>query len=233
MKSTTIRFADPVYEQLEHASAATGLPINSIVVVACLDWLQKGGAAQASGPWIRTRGARGSWSMLEQTIRLQAEPPRGLRARIPSPLVAQDPLYIFTASAQDALAHAHQDAEKARQWIGTEHLLFGLQAAEEGRAAQVLHRLGVDVVGLRAELSGDGEATPEKGQSLLPTSQLRLALRRAKEEMTREGAAQLGTDHLLLGLLLEGDSQVAEALEARGLTYRAARDALEDTDPEI
>ena len=51
--------------------------------------------------------------------------------------------------------------------------------------------------------------------------------------MTRETAPQLGTDHLLLGLLLEGGSQVASALEAQGVNYRAVRDALEETDPEI
>ena len=42
MKSTTIRFADTLYRQLEGASKVTGLPVNSIVVVACLEWLQKG-----------------------------------------------------------------------------------------------------------------------------------------------------------------------------------------------
>jgi hypothetical protein len=51
--------------------------------------------------------------------------------------------------------------------------------------------------------------------------------------MTREAVAQLGTDHLLLGLLLEGGSQVATALEAQGVTYRAVRDALTETGPEI
>ena len=58
MKSTTIRFADPVYERLEQASAATGLPINSIVVVACLDWLEKN--SRGRGTASRPRRAAGS-----------------------------------------------------------------------------------------------------------------------------------------------------------------------------
>ena len=219
MKSTTIRFADPVYEQLERASASTGLPINSIVVVACLDWLEKDRKD-------RTAPAPGRW------VHLKAEALRSVRLA-PSPLVTRDPLYVFTASAQDALAHAHEEAERARRWIGTEHLLHGLQAAEEGRAAAVLRRFGVDAVALRSELRGEDATTPEQGRRLLPTSQLSLALKRAKEEMTREAAGQLGTDHLLLGLLLDGGSQVAEALSARGLTYQVARDALAETDPEF
>lgn len=40
-KQTTVRFADEVYTRLELASARTGLPINSIVVIACLTWLEE------------------------------------------------------------------------------------------------------------------------------------------------------------------------------------------------
>lgn len=226
MKSTTIRFSDPVYERLEQASAATGLPINSIVVVACLDWLDKGQPPRV--PEMR----RTRRYFLQQSVPLQS-PPGMLRPPSPSPLVAQDPLYIFTAAAQDALAHAQEEAELTRQWIGTEHLLHGLEAAEGGRAAQALRRLGVQVDALRAQLREEDGTPTEKGRRLLPTSQLRQVLKRAKEEMSRESAPQLGTDHLLLGLLLEGGSQVAAALEAQGVTYRAARDALVETDPEI
>jgi hypothetical protein len=234
MRSTTIRFADPVYQQLEQASAVTGLPINSIVVVACLDWLEKDQSWRLQTRLPRLRPsllARGA--ALDQTVRLHPAPPGLARVPAPSALVEQDPLYIFTAAAQDALAHAHEEAERTRQWIGTEHLLHGLKSAEEGRAAQVLRRLGVDVDALRAQLREEDGQPGEKGRRLLPTSQLRQVLKRAKEEMTREAVAQLGTDHLLLGLLLEGGSQVATALEAQGVTYRAVRDALTETGPEI
>jgi Clp amino terminal domain, pathogenicity island component len=229
MKSTTIRFADPVYQQLELASAATGLPINSIVVVACLEWLEKDQAGRVTGSVTRR------WPMphrhaIEQTVRLQ---PQAWRWPAPSALVAQDPLYIFTASAQEALAHAHEEAERTRQWIGTEHLLHGLYSAEEGRAGQVLRKLRIDVTGLRSRLREEDGQPRDKARRLLPTSQLRQALKQAREEMTREGAPQLGTDHLLLGLLLDGESQVAAALEAAGVTHSAAREALAGTGPEI
>jgi hypothetical protein len=229
MRSTTIRFADAVYQQLELASAATGLPINSIVVVACLEWLEKDQASRLTGTVAR-RWPVSHRHPIEQTVRLQPQAPRG---PAPSALVAQDPLYIFTASAQDALAHAHEEAERTRQWIGTEHLLHGLYSAEEGRAGQVLRKLGIDVAALRSRLREEDGQPRDRARRLLPTSQLRQALKQAREEMTREGALQLGTDHLLLGLILDGESQVAAALEAAGVTHPAARDALAETGPEI
>jgi Clp amino terminal domain, pathogenicity island component len=232
MRSTTIRFADEVYHQLEQASAATGLPINSIVVVACLDWLEKDRSSRLHRQMPRLAPALRGRAALQQTVGLQA---RGARQGLPSALVGNDPLYIFSAAAQDALAQAHEQAERTRQWIGTEHLLHGLGAADEGRAAHVLQRLGVDVDAVLVQLrEEEGDEPPgEKGRRLLPTSQLRQVLKRARDEMTREGAGQLGTDHLLLGLLLEGGSRASGALEALGLTYRAARDALVETGPEV
>ena len=222
MKSTTIRFADPVYERLELASQVTGLPINSIVVVACLDWLRDNRAG-VSWP-LRPPAAPGQMRrFLESsaTVALEASRPGSRKALV---LAGSDPLHIFTASAQEALADAQEEAARTRRWIGTEHLLHGLQAVEEGRAAQVLRLLGVDVQAVR-----EGLADPEPGEGpgrLLPTTQLRSVIKLAKEEMAREGVSQVGTDHLLLGLLLERDSRITEALEAAGLTYRAAREAL-------
>jgi Clp amino terminal domain, pathogenicity island component len=225
MKSTTIRFADPVYQQLEAASRGTGLPINSIVVVACLDWLQNNQPVSLAPPLRPVRARR-----LQQTVGVGINTVPIGRSR-PSMLAGKDPLYIFTASAQDALANAQEEAERTQRWIGTEHLVHGLYVAEEGRAAQALRSLDVDVEAIRAGIVA--QLPGEKGRRLLPTSQLRETLKRAKEEMGREGTAQLGTDHLLLGLLLEGESRVGRALEAQGVSYRLARDLLATLPPEI
>ena len=229
MKSTTIRFADPVYERLELASQTTGLPINSIVVVACLDWLRDNRAG-LSWPLRPPAAPRQMRRFLESpaTVTLEASMPGSRKGLV---LAGSDPLHIFTASAQEALAQAQEEAARTRRWIGTEHLLHGLQAVEEGRAAQVLRVLGVDVQAVREGL-GDVERG-EKPARLLPTSQLRHVIKLAKEEMSREGVSQVGTDHLLLGLLLERDSRITEALESAGLTYRAAREALAGVGPEV
>src|SRR5437899_9262534 len=121
MKSTTIRFADAVYAELERASRLTGLPVNSIVTVACLEWLrtQPVPVPISHATQLLQFGRR--WRRLETLAQLapQAQPEPG------------DPLWIFTPAAQDVLSRAHEDAEAAgRPWIGTDHLLQGLYAIE-------------------------------------------------------------------------------------------------------
>lgn len=228
MRSTTIRFADPVYEQLERASEATGLPINSIVVVACLEWLRDN--PPGLGRLVHPPPSRLGWRRLmqgQETVRLESRPPPRRRALV---VTGSDPLDLFTGTAQEALGLAQEEAERSQSWIGTEQLLHGLYEAPQGRAGKVLRLLGADVGSLR---SGPEDAEPaEQPAGLLPTAQLRQVLRLAKDEMRREEASQVGTDHLLLGLLLDRDSRVAEALEAAGVTYRAARDALASIEAE-
>ncbi|HXM55525.1 MAG TPA: Clp protease N-terminal domain-containing protein [Candidatus Dormibacteraeota bacterium] len=226
MKSTTVRFADPVYSDLEAASRLTGLPINSIVTVACLEWLRRnvepapgGLAGMPPGPW-RPRA---------QQLRRGFE--RELVELVPRPLSGPSELpWLFTLTAQDALGRAQMAAERTRRpWIGTSHLLQGLTEAPGGRAAAALARLGVDAIGLAGPEPGE---PVEGSERLLPTRQVRQVLRHAQGEADREGAAQMDTGHLLLGLLLAPDSRVAEALAAAGATEGAVRDALREAPPE-
>lgn len=212
MKSTTIRFADAVYGRLEIASRMTGLPINSIVTVACLQWLQQNTVPQFGMPSMRwmPRSAEQFSRMVELTG---------------PPAAGADPLWIFTGAAQEALGHAHDEAERTQQpWIGTDQLLLGLYAVSDGRAGQALRRLDVDV----AAVVGTGEPEEAGGRPgrLLPTRQVRRVLKRAHEVAEREKASQVGTDHLLLGLLLDGESRAASTLEAAGVTEHSIRDAL-------
>jgi hypothetical protein len=214
MRSTTIRFADPVYAGLAQASRLTGLPINSIVTVACLEWL-RANASHGTLPGMAALALRGRAIGLTSELQPWRLGPR------------EDPLGALTASAQDALAHAQGFAERGREpWVGTHHLLRGLAAVTEGRAARALERLGVDAEAVVAgAVAEDGEPAPE-GVSPPPTRQLRRVVRRARDEAAQEGAAQVGTEHLLLGLLLDHDSRVAEALEAAGVTEQKARAAI-------
>jgi hypothetical protein len=228
MKSTTIRFADAVYHELEAASRLTGLPINSIVTVACLEWLHRNlplGMPAVAGHSVPPLQARQLQHLGGQAVRLAA-----LESVAPAPSRAGDPLWVFTATAQDALGRARDAAERSRQpWIGTSHLLQGLAEVPEGRAAMALRRLGADAVGLA---SAEPEEAAEPSGRRLPTRQVRRVMRRAQEEAERAGAVQIGTDHLLLGLLLDHDSRVAEALEAAGVTASALHDALNELGPE-
>src|SRR5207237_4410632 len=97
-------------------------------------------------------------------------------------------------------------------------------------AGLALRGLGVDVERIRADL--EPEQVKERSGRLLPTSRLMRVLRRAHEQAHLDEAKQVGTDHLLLGLVLEGESRVAEALEAAGVTERTVRDALSSAQPE-
>ena len=221
MKSTTVRFADPVYRDLEEASQLTGLPINSIVTVACLEWLRRNVASMLPAPAVPAMPWQARQALQLRRLELQALPLTG----------HGDPLWVFTRTAQSVLGRAQEAAERThRPWIGTSHLLQGLAEVREGRAAQALARLGVDAVGLAGTEPEEAGAAP--AGRLLPTRQVRSALRRAQEAADGEGAAQMGTDHLLLGLLLDREGRVAEALEAAGVTESAVRDALRETSPE-
>jgi hypothetical protein len=217
MRSTTIRFADPVYAGLVQASHLTGLPINSIVTVACLEWLQ----AKASHGSLRGAPGWAGLTLRGRALELTSE----LRAR---PFGSSlDPLGGLTASAQDALAHAQEAAERGREpWVGTPHLLRGLAAVPEGRAAGALRELGVNADAVAAEAVPEEVEPAAAAGAPPPTRQLRGVVRRARDEAAREGVAQVGTDHLLLGLLLEPGSRVAEALEAAGVTERRAREVM-------
>jgi len=227
MKSTTVRFAEPVYRDLEAASRLTGLPINSIVTVACLEWLRRNvDSAQRSFP-----AAELARLPIRQMQRLE----RGLVDLVAVSRWAPEPMWPFTYAARDALTRAQLAAERARRpWIGTGDLLLGLAEAPSGRAAAVLARLGVDAAALAGAEAGES-AESEGGAGadrLLPTRQVRQVMRHAQEESDREGAGQMGTDHLLLGLLLAPDSRVAEPLAAAGATEAAVRAALQDAAPE-
>jgi len=245
MKSTTVRFADAVYGQLEQASKLTGLPINSIVTVACLDWLRQHVFPQTP---IASRAGFAPRRVLALTEAVMGRP---LVQLVPSPLEASDPIALFTAAAQDALGQAHLAAEEAQQpWIGTSHLLRGLSEVDEGRAAQALRRLDVDLAAIVArqesEESGSGpegaaglrpagkggEAPARQEGPLLPTSRVRSVLKFAQDEARRLGAPQVGTEHILLGLLIDGESWTASALEDAGVTQDAVRRALSEVGPE-
>ena len=222
MKSTTVRFADPVYRDLERASRLTGLPINSIVTVACLEWLRRNVdgeprvVSEVMAPPLRPQGMR---ELAREWVKMTARPP-----------VWPEPLSAFSMAAQAALGRALGAAERAgRSWIGTGHLLQGLSEVPEGRAARALARLGVHAIGLTG---AEAEEAGERAERPLPTRQLRQVMRHAQEEADRESASLIGTDHLLLGLLLAPDSRVARPLADAGVTAAAVRGALRAVEPE-
>jgi len=202
-KATTVRFVNDVYERLEKASKTSGLPINSIVVVAVLDWLE------SHPPEFMGRGFGG----------LAPLRPRPMRRNLPWPASPQA-FDQFSRSAQAALARAQEIAEATGEGhITTGHLLVALVQA--GLAAKVLTALGVSEKELgHGLLHTSGE--PKRGL-LLPTSRVRTVIRLALDEAQSAHLGYVGTEHLLLGIIREGESEAARRLFELGVSEEAAR----------
>ena len=90
--------------------------------------------------------------------------------------------------------------------MGTEHLLLGLAREGKGVAAQVLRGVGLDAARLKehiAQLVGVGESGSRPSQGLTPRCKRVIEL--ALEESRKAGTRYVGTEHLLAGILREGE----------------------------
>lgn len=207
-KATTIRFATPIYERLEEAGEVTGLPINSIVVVACLEWLD------AHQP-------------------LPSGPAGLVAGSIPSPLAPMPrpwklpgwrrgtyPFDRFTERAKHAFVLAQEEAVRAGQeYIGDDHLLLALAADPNSSSNRALLAAGLDLERLRAAVQSE---PPGLGSGLLstlgiPTSNMKRIVEAAFKHARREGDRSVGTLHLLTALVSEPDTRAAALLARLGI----------------
>jgi len=118
--------------------------------------------------------------------------------------------------------------DEARQlnhsYIGTEHVLLGLVRDGEGVAAKVLSNLGVSLSKVRSAvefISGRGEK-PSTGETGL-TPRAKRVIELAIDEARQLGHNYIGTEHLLLGLLREGEGVAAGVLDSLGITLERTR----------
>ncbi len=132
---------------------------------------------------------------------------------------------LFTKRARHVLTLAQQEARRFQHnYIGTEHLLLGLVREEEGVASQVLRNLGVEVDQLRQAIEaiiGRGERIVLGEFGLTPRA--KKVIEFAMVEARRLTHRFIGTEHLLLGLLREGDGIAAGVLENFGLHLEQVR----------
>ncbi len=108
--------------------------------------------------------------------------------------------------------------------VGTEHLLLGLVRENEGVAAQVLQKMGVNLAKVRAEIENEIEPSNEAAApepKLTPKAKRVLEL--AADEARRMRHNYIGTEHLLLALLREKDGLAAKVLRKLGLDLEKAR----------
>ena len=135
------------------------------------------------------------------------------------------PLERFTGRARRALALARDEAEKSRHsYIGTEHLLLGLLREGDGLAAKVLGNLGLEIDKVRTTIeSALGRNERVIVQQIIPTSRVKKVIEIAFEESERMNKTYVGTEHLLLGLILERQGLAAHVLEELGATLERVR----------
>ena len=135
----------------------------------------------------------------------------------------------FTVRARRVLDAAQEEAHKRQQkFVGTEHLLLGLVREEKGRASLIFQKLGVDRETIRATVefviaNGGSRAIPDVDGF---TWRSRKVIRYAIDEAQRMDQALVGTEHLLLAMLFEGEGIAAGVLIGLGVTFQKVYSAL-------
>jgi len=131
----------------------------------------------------------------------------------------------FTERARRVLTLAQEEAQHfSHSYIGTEHILLGLVREEEGVAAKVLTNLGAVLSKVRSAVEfiiGRGEKPGSGEVGLSPRAKRVIEL--AIDEARHLGHNYIGTEHLLLGLLREGEGIAASVLDSFGITLEQAR----------
>ena len=131
----------------------------------------------------------------------------------------------FTERAKKSMVLAQSEAKLlSHNYIGTEHLLLGLVAEGEGIAAQVLSKMGVELKKVRSSVEfiiGRGDRMVIKDISLTPRAKKVIEL--AIDEARLLNHAYIGTEHLLLGLIREGEGIAVGVLESLGVDMEGAR----------
>ena len=131
----------------------------------------------------------------------------------------------FSERARRVLSLAQEEAQRSNHnYIGTEHILLGLVRETEGVAARVLSSLSVDLSKVRSAVEfiiGRGEKPAQGEIGLTPRAKKVVEL--AVDEARRMNHTYIGTEHLLIGLLREGEGVAAGVLESLGVTLDKVR----------
>src|SRR5216684_8389243 len=208
-KATTVRFTDEIFARLDQASARTGMPVNSIVVAACLEWMERHTPSPMQ-PLIgverpTTEGMRITVPPRWATIRRAVEQAVWKR---PSTIY---PFEQFTSGAQKLLTVAQTEALKAGfSYIGTEHMMLAAFGDADFQSAKILAALGVEETGVRSALDKvlgrKKRAVPTK---IIPTSRVKKVIEQAFQLCRSMGGPRVSTGHLLLALATEGEGIAA------------------------
>jgi ATP-dependent Clp protease ATP-binding subunit ClpC len=141
----------------------------------------------------------------------------------------------FTPRAQQVLALARKEADRFNHnFVGTEHLLLGLIKLGQGVAVNVLQKLGLDLETVRMEVEKQvGTGPDQKMIGNIPyTPRVKKVLALAAKEAKNLNHTYVGTEHILLGLLREGDGVAARVLKNLDVDIEQTRqEILKELDP--
>jgi hypothetical protein len=190
-----------------------------------------GATAALTIPWIVTRVVS---LVLMRRVQRGWRPPEP--ARMPrttlstSSQAAMDRFDTFSDGLRHVLVSAQEEAQRLNHnYIGTEHLLLGLAREREGVAARALQKMGVDLSGARTALEfiiGRGPLPIAGEVGLTPRAKRVIEL--AIDEARISGADLIGTEHLLLALVREGEGIAAGVLQSLGVGLDQARAAVKE-----
>src|SRR3954465_9767129 len=151
--------------------------------------------------------------------------------------MSQEPMNNFTPRAQQVLALARKEADRFHHnYVGTEHILLGLIKLGQGVAVSVLQKMGLDLETVRSAVEkqvGTGQETKTQG-SIPYTPRVKKVLALAGKEAKTLNHSYVGTEHILLGLLREGEGVAARVLKSLDIDIERTRnEILRELDPQF
>lgn len=225
-RATTVRFTDEMFARLDQASARTGMPVNSIVIAACLEWMDRHtppgaratGHVKSAGVPVLTPAPR--WATIRRAVQLGS----GRRR-----FSAVYPFERFSAGAQNMLKNAQSEATSAGlNYIGTEHLLLAAFADPGAQASQILAAIGISESAVRATLSRmTSGKKPPAAEQIVPTARVKTVIELAFKLCGAAGDPRVSTGHILLAMATEKEGIGAKVMAELGATPERVEDALE------
>jgi ATP-dependent Clp protease ATP-binding subunit ClpC len=148
-----------------------------------------------------------------------------------------EPMNNFTPRAQQVLSLARKEADRFNHnYVGTEHLLLGLIKLGQGVAVSVLQKMGLDLETVRGAVEkqvGVGQEG-KSGGSIPYTPRVKKVLALAGKEAKALNHSYVGTEHILLGLLREGEGVAARVLKSLEVDIERTRnEILKELDPQF
>ncbi|MDW8308501.1 MAG: ATP-dependent Clp protease ATP-binding subunit [Verrucomicrobiales bacterium] len=149
--------------------------------------------------------------------------------------MSEEAMSNFTPRAQQVLALARKEADRFNHnFVGTEHLLLGLIKLGQGVAVNVLQKMGLDLETVRMQVEKEvGTGPDQKVIGNIPyTPRVKKVLALAAKEAKALNHTYVGTEHILLGLLREGDGVAARVLKNLDVDLEQTRqEILKELDP--